>query len=224
MTDGELPQISVIIPVHNEETILRSAVLELRAAMQALGRDYEIILAENGSVDRTVEIAHELVGELAGGAFSFDADSQLRSSAQGRTLGRARADPDLRRDRPLRCTLSRGCRQTARAGASRRRDRLQTPSRKSGPKAALPASRESRVFGHLAAGCSVSGAPTPTGRRHSSARAPGLSSRPAWWTRTCSRASSCSARIAQGFEFEKCRSTSERSARHPSICGSVCRP
>jgi glycosyltransferase involved in cell wall biosynthesis len=53
------PDVSIVIPVYNEEGILREAITGLREAM-ATGLSYEIIIAENGSRDRTVEIAEHL--------------------------------------------------------------------------------------------------------------------------------------------------------------------
>jgi len=57
------PVLSVVIPVYNEEAILTSAVHDLLARLPDLGRSFELILAENGSSDRTVEIAAELAGK-----------------------------------------------------------------------------------------------------------------------------------------------------------------
>ena len=54
------PHISIVIPVYNEESILPTAIAELRAQLLPLGWASEIILAENGSKDRTVEIGQEL--------------------------------------------------------------------------------------------------------------------------------------------------------------------
>lgn len=54
------PRISIVIPVYNEEGILHAAVVDLRERLAPLGWNYEIILAENGSKDRTVEIGEEL--------------------------------------------------------------------------------------------------------------------------------------------------------------------
>lgn len=48
-----VPDLSVVVPVHDEEVILRSACLELMAGLEARGRDYELILCENGSTDGT---------------------------------------------------------------------------------------------------------------------------------------------------------------------------
>jgi glycosyltransferase involved in cell wall biosynthesis len=53
-------QISIVIPVYNEEGILRAAVVDLRERLSPLSWSYEILLAENGSRDRTVAIAREL--------------------------------------------------------------------------------------------------------------------------------------------------------------------
>lgn len=61
MTESErTPHISIVIPVYNEEAILHAAVVDLRERLDPFGWSYEIILAENGSRDRTVEIAREL--------------------------------------------------------------------------------------------------------------------------------------------------------------------
>jgi glycosyltransferase involved in cell wall biosynthesis len=54
------PRVSVVIPVYNEEAILRAAVVDLRERLAPLGWAYEIVLAENGSRDRTIEIAEQL--------------------------------------------------------------------------------------------------------------------------------------------------------------------
>jgi glycosyltransferase involved in cell wall biosynthesis len=54
------PHISIVIPVYNEEAILRAAVVDLRERLRPLDWSYEIILAENGSRDRTVALATEL--------------------------------------------------------------------------------------------------------------------------------------------------------------------
>ncbi len=65
-----VPDVSIVIPVYNEEGILREAVTELlegldtvRAALDAPDLSFEIVLAENGSKDRTVELAEHLASE-----------------------------------------------------------------------------------------------------------------------------------------------------------------
>ena len=54
------PHISIVIPIYNEQGILHSAIVDLRERLKPLGWSYEIILAENGSKDRTLEIGQEL--------------------------------------------------------------------------------------------------------------------------------------------------------------------
>jgi len=58
------PSISIVIPVFNEEAILRAAILDLRDRLSFLPWSYEIVIAENGSTDRTLEIATELAGRF----------------------------------------------------------------------------------------------------------------------------------------------------------------
>lgn len=60
MATSDAPRISIVIPVYNEEAILHAAVVDVRERLAPLGWSYEIILAENGSKDRTVEIGQEL--------------------------------------------------------------------------------------------------------------------------------------------------------------------
>ncbi|KYF78969.1 glycosyl transferase family 2 [Sorangium cellulosum] len=57
---GEAPEISIIIPVYNEEAILHAAVVDLRERLSPLGWRWELVLAENGSRDGTLAIAGEL--------------------------------------------------------------------------------------------------------------------------------------------------------------------
>ena len=54
------PHLSIVIPVYNEEGILHSSVIDLLSRLDELGWSYEILLAENGSSDRTVAIGEEL--------------------------------------------------------------------------------------------------------------------------------------------------------------------
>jgi glycosyltransferase involved in cell wall biosynthesis len=54
------PEVSFVIPIFNEEAILHAAVVDLRERLAPHGLRYEIILAENGSRDRTASVAREL--------------------------------------------------------------------------------------------------------------------------------------------------------------------
>lgn len=54
------PELSVVIPVYNEESIVASAGKELAHGLDARGIDYEIIFAENGSKDATPQILEAL--------------------------------------------------------------------------------------------------------------------------------------------------------------------
>ncbi|MBI5533454.1 MAG: glycosyltransferase [Deltaproteobacteria bacterium] len=57
------PLISIVIPVYNEEAILHAAIVDLRERLAPFGWSYEIIIAENGSRDHTVEIATQLAAK-----------------------------------------------------------------------------------------------------------------------------------------------------------------
>lgn len=71
--ESAAPYISIVIPVYNEEAILRSAIVDLRDRLQPLGWNYEIVIAENGSKDKTAELARALC----------DRYSELRSLSVG---------------------------------------------------------------------------------------------------------------------------------------------
>lgn len=65
------PDVSIVIPVYNEEGILRDAVTQLisawqplRASLRAPELGIEVILAENGSSDRTADLAQHLAAEF----------------------------------------------------------------------------------------------------------------------------------------------------------------
>ena len=60
---GTEPRISFVIPIYNEQAILHAAVVDLRERLKPFGWRYEIILAENGSKDRTIEIAQDLAAK-----------------------------------------------------------------------------------------------------------------------------------------------------------------
>lgn len=57
------PELSVVIPVYNEEGILELSVRELVAGLEGVTDAFEIILAENGSKDATPALARALAAE-----------------------------------------------------------------------------------------------------------------------------------------------------------------
>jgi glycosyltransferase involved in cell wall biosynthesis len=54
------PRISIVIPIYNEEAILQAAVVDLIDRLATFDWPYELVLAENGSRDRTIELCEEL--------------------------------------------------------------------------------------------------------------------------------------------------------------------
>jgi glycosyltransferase involved in cell wall biosynthesis len=57
--DGDV-ELSLVLPAHNEESYLPTAIDDLTAGLRSRGATFEILIIENGSTDRTVQIATEL--------------------------------------------------------------------------------------------------------------------------------------------------------------------
>ncbi len=64
MTDSKPIDVSIVIPIFNEEGILSASIADLTEKLAndpAWTSSYEIILSENGSTDGTIEAANELM-------------------------------------------------------------------------------------------------------------------------------------------------------------------
>lgn len=60
-----MPEITIAIPIHNEEKYLLKYITQLTTELdQAKVESYEIVLTENGSTDKTQEIARRLVEKM----------------------------------------------------------------------------------------------------------------------------------------------------------------
>ncbi len=53
------PQLSIVIPAHNEEFRLPPSLVKIDSFLKASGIDAEVIVVENGSIDRTVEVTQQ---------------------------------------------------------------------------------------------------------------------------------------------------------------------
>jgi undecaprenyl-phosphate 4-deoxy-4-formamido-L-arabinose transferase len=53
------PEISLVVPVYNEEAVLPALFARLYPALDALGRSYELIFVDDGSRDRSVALLRE---------------------------------------------------------------------------------------------------------------------------------------------------------------------
>lgn len=79
--------LSFIIPAYNEETLIEETVKQLQVSAEALGREYEIIVVDDASTDRTARVAE------AAGARVVDVDN--RQIAATRNAGAAKAAGDV---------------------------------------------------------------------------------------------------------------------------------
>lgn len=58
--DGSVIEVSVVVPVFNEEESLRPLWEALRTALEDLGRSWEVVFADDGSTDASVAVLREL--------------------------------------------------------------------------------------------------------------------------------------------------------------------
>jgi glycosyltransferase involved in cell wall biosynthesis len=78
---GDVPDISVFLPVFNEEPNLRPLHAKMRDALAALGRTAEIIYVDDGSTDGSLEVLREIAGQ----------DARVRVIALRRNYGQTAA-------------------------------------------------------------------------------------------------------------------------------------
>jgi len=71
----------VVLPVHNEVQSLKRAAEETVDFLARMGRDFEVLIAEDGSTDGTAELAESIAAS----------DPRIRCICHGDRLGRGRA-------------------------------------------------------------------------------------------------------------------------------------
>lgn len=77
MTEGGVPDVSVVVPVWNEEANLRELVQRLGAVLRARSLDFELVIVDDGSTDSTRPLLRLLVRE----------ESRLRAVFLARNFG-----------------------------------------------------------------------------------------------------------------------------------------
>ena len=66
MSAAEAPEISIVIPVYNEEESLESLFAELWPVVSGLGRTFEVIFVDDGSRDRSLAMLKKFCAEHEG--------------------------------------------------------------------------------------------------------------------------------------------------------------
>ena len=88
--DGDAPEISVFLPVFNEEPNLRPLHEKLDQALAQLGRTAEIIYVDDGSTDGSLNVLREIAARRSARARDCSA-AQLRPDAGDGRRHRRRA-------------------------------------------------------------------------------------------------------------------------------------
>lgn len=60
MHNDDLPALSVVIPMYNEESVLPLLVKRLRPVLDGIGESYEVVAVDDGSTDDTAAVLHLL--------------------------------------------------------------------------------------------------------------------------------------------------------------------
>lgn len=60
MASTEAPDISVVLPAHNESLLLEATALAILSELARTGLDAELVIVENGSTDETAQIAEQI--------------------------------------------------------------------------------------------------------------------------------------------------------------------
>lgn len=58
--DPAVPQLSLIVPCYNEETRLPASLVRMEEYLEGSGFSYEVLLVDDGSADRTAEVAAQV--------------------------------------------------------------------------------------------------------------------------------------------------------------------
>lgn len=81
MTTGKLSSLSIFLPAYNEEGNIATTIIDARSEARRMARNYEIIVVNDGSLDRTVEVVKELQ--------KLDSNIKLISHKKNRGYGAA---------------------------------------------------------------------------------------------------------------------------------------
>lgn len=86
---ADLPEVSIVLPVHDAEARLEALVAGLRGRLVEADFEAEIILAEHGSTDRTARVAGQLSAQFPE-VYSFCVGPISPGTAQRRAIAAAR--------------------------------------------------------------------------------------------------------------------------------------
>jgi hypothetical protein len=98
--------LSVIIPIHNEAAILAQNLALLKKALDSLGQDYEVLLAEDGSTDGSREMSDRFASKDIRFRVIGSEDRVGRGASLTRSIKSAKGDIIIYMDADLAADLS----------------------------------------------------------------------------------------------------------------------
>jgi len=116
MSNDKNPVVSVIVPARNEETCL---ALCLESLVTQTGIDFEVVVVDDGSTDRTADIARSFMSTTGKGTTSSRADSSLFAISRDESLANHHALVEAENDSLFGTAESRALLGRAGRGSSR---------------------------------------------------------------------------------------------------------
>ena len=87
---GPGPDVSVIVPAHNEAESIGAVIQRIRRTLNAFGRSYEVLVIDDGSTDGTAEKAIEAGAKVVQHPYAMGNGAAIKAGIRNaREIGRA---------------------------------------------------------------------------------------------------------------------------------------
>ena len=73
-----MPKYSIVVPFHNEEENVTALYDRLKATMEQIGDSFELVLVDDGSIDRTYKLLEEIAANVDIGLSTKDIEALVK--------------------------------------------------------------------------------------------------------------------------------------------------